>query len=53
MDHDQFFKLMMRLFLRDFFEVFYPEWLGRLRFEEAEWRKTRGGYPRQNADHPF
>ena len=37
MDHDQFFKLMMRLFLRDFFEVFYPEWLGRFRFEEAEW----------------
>ena len=37
MDHDQFFKRLMRLFLRDFFEVFYPEWAGRLRFDQAEW----------------
>ena len=37
MNHDQFFKRMMRLFLRSFFEVFYPEWSTRLRFERAEW----------------
>ena len=37
MDHDQFFKHLMKLFLRQFFELFYPEWIGKLDFEKAEW----------------
>ncbi len=28
---------MMHLLLKDFFEVFFPEWAGRFLFEQAEW----------------
>ena len=37
MNHDQLFKLMMHLLLKDFFEVFFPEWAGRFLFGQAEW----------------
>ncbi|WP_020470233.1 RpnC/YadD family protein [Zavarzinella formosa] len=37
MDHDQFFKKLMHLFLRDFFEIFFPAWVNRFRFDQVEW----------------
>lgn len=37
MDHDQFFKHLMKLFLRQFFELFYPQWIGKLDLDHVEW----------------
>lgn len=37
MDHDQFFKRMMHLFLREFFELFFVDWLNRFDFDRVEW----------------
>lgn len=37
MDHDQFFKRLMHLFLREFFDLFFPQWLDRLDISRVEW----------------
>jgi len=37
MDHDQFFKRLMHLFLREFFELFFEAWLDRFDFARVEW----------------
>ena len=37
MDHDQFFKRLMHLFLREFFELFFADWVARFDFARVEW----------------
>lgn len=37
MDHDQFFKRMMHLFLREFFELFFADLVSRFDFDRVEW----------------
>ncbi len=37
MNHDQFFKRQLHLFLADLFAVFYPAWAPRFRFDQVEW----------------
>jgi len=37
MDQDQFFKHLMHLFLREFFDLFFPQWLDRFDFSRVEW----------------
>ena len=34
-DHDQFFKRMMHLFLREFFELFFAEMVSRFDFDRV------------------
>jgi hypothetical protein len=36
-DHDQFFKRLMHLFLREFVELFFADWVGRFDFGRVEW----------------
>jgi Domain of unknown function (DUF4351) len=36
-DHDQFFKRLMHLFLREFFELFFADWVDRFDFKRVEW----------------
>src|SRR5262245_21256858 len=36
-DHDQRFKTLLREFLGQFFELFFPEWAQRLDFSRVEW----------------
>jgi hypothetical protein len=37
MDHDQFFNRLMHLFLREFMELFFPDWVDRFDFDRVEW----------------
>ena len=37
MGHDERFKLLLREFLREFFELFFPDLVGRLDFAAAVW----------------
>ena len=36
-DHDQRFKTLLREFLPEFFELFFPEWAARFDFSSTEW----------------
>jgi len=36
-DHDQRFKTLLREFLPEFFELFFPEWAARFDFTRTEW----------------
>src|SRR5262249_25504748 len=36
-DHDQRFKEMLREFIAQFFELFFPEWAARFDFTRIEW----------------
>jgi Domain of unknown function (DUF4351) len=36
-DHDQRFKVTLREFFREFFELFFPQWVDRIDFSAAEW----------------
>src|SRR5207237_5165694 len=36
-DHDQFFKRLMHLFLREFVDLFFADWVGRFDFAQVEW----------------
>jgi hypothetical protein len=36
-DHDQRFKVLLQEFIREFFELFFPEWVEYFDFTTAEW----------------
>jgi hypothetical protein len=36
-DHDQFFKVLLREFIGEFFELFFPDWAKRFDFASVEW----------------
>src|SRR5262245_44731325 len=36
-DHDQRFKTLLREFLPEFFALFFPDWVARFDFTNAEW----------------
>ena len=36
-DHDQRFKSLMREFIAEFFQFFYPHWADRFDFSQIEW----------------
>ena len=36
-DHDQRFKILLKEFLREFFELFFPDWVEYFDFAAVEW----------------
>lgn len=40
MDHDQRFKTLLKRFLGDFFQLFFPDWAARFDFDNVEWLDT-------------
>jgi hypothetical protein len=36
-DHDQFFKVLLREFIAEFFLLFFPDWAKRFDFTRVEW----------------
>jgi len=39
-DHDQRFKVLLKEFLPEFIELFFPDWARRLDFTRVEWLPT-------------
>ncbi|VAX38012.1 hypothetical protein MNBD_PLANCTO02-1046, partial [hydrothermal vent metagenome] len=39
-DHDQRFKLLLKEFLPEFFQLFFPEWAKQFEFDQTEWLDT-------------
>ncbi len=39
-DHDQRFKMLLKEFLPEFFELFFPEWAKLFQFNQTEWLDT-------------
>lgn len=37
MDHDQYFKVLLKAFFREFFSLFFPPWVDRIDFTRVEW----------------
>ena len=51
MDHDQFFKRLMHLFLREFIELFFADWVGRFDFTRVEWLEQELFPDEKQEDH--